>query len=250
MKFRGGSAIGLYLGTFAVLHLVTPGHALVPPEDVSGLREKAFQRADLFARGGVPEPDFPVPAARRQRPPVRREADGSDVQLMAFQPGFFPAALRVPQADGAVLARGGERRAVRREGKAVDVPLMAVEGAKRGLDADGWADHARLAPPPASPELVLRDVVLVVEDATGPLGGHPRPPSVGASKQLTLAAAKLRWLRGATRDVERWAQAMGRLRWVAAQVGDSARELQSTLDPAFVPRMSWAEVVQAASAPR
>ena len=53
MRLRGGSAIGLFLGTFVILKLVTPGHALVPPEDVSGLREKAFQRPELRA-GGVP----------------------------------------------------------------------------------------------------------------------------------------------------------------------------------------------------
>jgi hypothetical protein len=112
------------------------------------------------------------------------------------------------------------------------------------LDADGWADADKLLPQPAKPELVLRDVVGVLEQLTGPLDAqYPRAPArdAGAMPELVRAAAKLRWLRGTKRDVGSWALAMGRMRWLAAESGQA--NLQITLDPLFVPGSPWAHEI-------
>src|SRR5262245_60780560 len=78
MRDLGGRTIGLFLSALVILELVTPGHALVPPEDVSGLREKAFQRPELSAGG--------VPRAAQTLDPSLRARSLAELRQLGVQP--------------------------------------------------------------------------------------------------------------------------------------------------------------------
>lgn len=122
--------------------------------------------------------------------------------------------------------------------------------ASRGLDDDGWADAAHLAPAAPDALSVLAEARSEIESVLGSIDARP-DPSVRdalaadlAGPQATLSAArKLRWVRGIVATPELWARALGRLRWASQQRVYGTELLVELLDPEYVPPQPWAAVL-------
>ena len=122
----------------------------------------------------------------------------------------------------------------------------------QGLDDLGWGDAVSLDPSPRNPTAILNDVRSKLELKTSPallaphqavhteflkpslLEGNPTSPINWAD-----VAARVRWLRGCTPDVQLWGAAMGRLRWLAEVDKKIGPAIRSVLDPQFRPLGSW-----------
>jgi hypothetical protein len=61
-------------------------------------------------------------------------------------------------------------------------------------------------------------------------------------EDLSRWARRLRWLRGAVTDFDTWGGAMGRLRWLALQLGARDAATGELLDPDYAPPRPWAEM--------
>src|SRR5947209_6226528 len=78
----------------------------------------AGQAEPLPARGGVPEADRVVIAARRYRPTIWSKDHAHDRRVMCFRFGkALAAAGHVPEMDRATVADRGQLLAVGREGQ-------------------------------------------------------------------------------------------------------------------------------------
>jgi hypothetical protein len=64
-------------------------------------------------------------------------------------------------------------------------------------------------------------------------------PTDAVLDELAVVTQKLRWLRGSA-DPEKWGLLMGRLRWLAQEVGGRGARLKSLLDPLHQPATPWA----------
>jgi len=115
-----------------------------------------------------------------------------------------------------------------------------------GFDEDGWADASETAP--AAPEDILNEVVNLIEAAAGPL--EQKPGFVEGGSMATFermrrgplleAARKLRWLRHAPVDPERWGRAMGHLRFLAERAPREFDPLGRVVQEDYAPPGGWA----------
>lgn len=109
--------------------------------------------------------------------------------------------------------------------------------AKAKLDPSGWADAARLTPRPEDPEVRLEALEKELDELTA---NDAVPPLEVAVRWVRTG----RWLRGATRDPQRWATLMGRLRKLTKEqskdLTDAARELEAS----YAPSGSWASILR------
>jgi len=121
------------------------------------------------------------------------------------------------------------------------------------LDAHGWADAAALAPAHPRPDVELAEVVAQIERFTSavvrPSEEDDAVPAFAVGHEpwrvdvplLATLARRLRWLRGATSDLELWGAAIGRLRWVSATLRARGDAIAHVLDPRYTPAGSWAQ---------
>lgn len=114
----------------------------------------------------------------------------------------------------------------------------------RGRDDYGWADAARLLPPPDAPDELLAALVARVE-AIAPLGKLPESAELPSADTLLEWVRKLRWLRDGVEDVKSWARLAGRLRFWSRRDRDTFATASRELDHLFVPERSWALVLRA-----
>ncbi|MBL8861936.1 MAG: hypothetical protein JNK02_07975 [Planctomycetes bacterium] len=136
---------------------------------------------------------------------------------------------------------------------AAEAALEALEFATvDDLDRDGWADAAQLEPPPPEPEGLLVAVAAQIEDLPAPVpasftlgvDANDRDAQLAAClPQMRWLARRLRWLRGATAQLETWATAMGRLRYLSAQLRPRDPELERLLDARHAPEAPWSRVI-------
>lgn len=122
-----------------------------------------------------------------------------------------------------------------------------------GIDAHGWADGAALEPAHPRPDTELAEVVAQIERVTCPIclpsGAEEAVPAFAPSVEpgsvdvaaMATAARKLRWLRGATAELELWGAAVGRLRWIASVLRARGEPIARVLDRLYVPKGSWAQ---------
>ena len=115
---------------------------------------------------------------------------------------------------------------------------------------EGWADDAALDPRPNAVDATFEAICSDLEALLGPLHLEPSPGSIeriddaSTRKALGEWARRLRWMRGVAPSGERWASAMGHLRWVAQHVPATRRSLDPLLDPEKGPREgTWARAL-------
>src|SRR5262249_20753503 len=89
----------------------------------------AAERADLSARGDIPQLDEAVLAGRRNRAAVGTKRQAPDAVLVTPEDAPGAAGSDLPDAGGLVpiAARGGQERAVGAEGHGVDGPGVAPQ---------------------------------------------------------------------------------------------------------------------------
>ncbi len=137
---------------------------------------------------------------------------------------------------------------------AEDLLEQVVEGdVAEERDEYGWIDDdIALHPSPLDPESDLRELGGKLTKLTGPLDSFPpitapgeiESPSQEQCDNYLEWCRLARWLRGWVIDFDYWGNVMGRLRWLVAQLPGYHRqkqEMQRILDPAFLPRRSWAK---------
>ena len=110
--------------------------------------------------------------------------------------------------------------------------------AARGFDEYGWADARAREPGPRRPSELLATVIADLDQIAE---GEAGPRDV---ERLVLAAQRLRFLRGAVRDVRGWSGAVGRLRSWTASDRFGLADVSRALNPAFAPSTSWATIVK------
>ncbi len=117
----------------------------------------------------------------------------------------------------------------------------------RGYDPYGYADAAFLSPSPADPESVLDAVTRELEEDGGPLERGAEAPrsaeSAPESETFVRWASTLRWLRLAPVDPERWARALGRVRWWASRRKSHLQPGADRLESGYRPPANWADVL-------
>jgi hypothetical protein len=167
----------------------------------------------------------------------------------AWWPGSVRALqLHVGPADIARELPSALRGASSTWGEAADLVREALawveeDDARRGLDADGWADADRLVPPPAGADEMVREICAEVERLGGPLGYLPATLELPPRQSSLDWARTLRWTRGAVFERRSWGLLAGRLRYWASRRRAGLEPVARTLDPAFRPDWSWNEVV-------
>lgn len=117
------------------------------------------------------------------------------------------------------------------------------EDESKGRDEQGWADASKLRPPPRDPDALLGEVCAQVEKVGGPLtsttpAGAPPEPA-----KLAEWVRKLRWLRNAVRDVERWGMLVGRFRYWVREQPQRYAEAGRLLEPEYCPDRPWAQLL-------
>ena len=136
---------------------------------------------------------------------------------------------------------------------AEELEAREENAAEHGLDDMGWRDGNSLPPPPRDPLQMLKEVVRTLESVSTPPLIPPRAaphtallipdykPQVTAQATVkwSTVAARLRWLRGCSPDLEIWGAAMGRLRWLAAKDTEIHDEAAEIFDPSFQPPGTW-----------
>jgi hypothetical protein len=117
-------------------------------------------------------------------------------------------------------------------------------------EEDGWADGGCLEPRPLGVDDAFYRLICDLEALLGPLRDKAndavldRMGDPAAGKALVEWAMRLRWMRGVAPSGDRWATAMGRLRWAAQRSPEARRHLAVWLDPSTVPREgSWAKAL-------
>jgi hypothetical protein len=140
---------------------------------------------------------------------------------------------------------GGPASTWARAAELAERALRSVEYSdeRRGFDAYGWADATLTQPPPKSPSSTLEKLMSELESVGGPIAHNAVPRETDARPDPALFQRwirRLRWLRCADVDPDRWARLAGRLRWWAchreAALAPAAREL----DASYSPEQSWA----------
>ena len=164
---------------------------------------------------------------------------------------FWPGNIRALQLHARPSEAGvGGPATTWREAEAMARRLLEDhlrQGPQNGLDNDGWSDAAALLPRPADPTAMLAEMTEVVQRVTGALDASPEfasPATDGVLEELAVVTQKLRWLRGCA-DAERWGLLMGRLRWLAQEVGSRGARLKGLLDPLHQPATPWAALFAA-----
>lgn len=164
---------------------------------------------------------------------------------------FWPGNIRALQLHARPSEAGvGGPATTWREAEAMARRLLEDhlrQGPQNGLDNDGWSDAAALLPRPADPTAMLAEMTEVVQRVTGALDASPEftsPATDGVLEELAVVTQKLRWLRGCA-DAERWGLLMGRLRWLAQEVGGRGARLKGLLDPLYQPATPWAALFAA-----
>lgn len=127
-----------------------------------------------------------------------------------------------------------------------------ADAIERRLDAagDGWADEAALAPRPNAIDHTFERICANLAALLGPLDREPGQGALAhvddthTRRSLQEWARRLRWMRGVAPSGERWACAMGHLRWLAQHSGGARRYLEPALDPDLAPREgTWAKAL-------
>lgn len=115
---------------------------------------------------------------------------------------------------------------------------------------EGWADDAALEPRPNSIDSTFERICGNLDALLGPLDREPSHTALAhlADTQTRQAmqewARRLRWMRGVAPSGERWACALGHLRWVAQHAPATRRYLDAALDPERGPREgTWAKAL-------
>jgi hypothetical protein len=164
---------------------------------------------------------------------------------------FWPGNIRALQLHARPSEAGvGGPATTWREAEAMARRLLEDhlrQGPQNGLDNDGWSDAAALLPRPADAPAMLAEMTEIVVRVTGALDAAPEftsPPNDEVLEELAVVTQKLRWLRGCA-DAERWGLLMGRLRWLAQEVGSRGARLKGLLDPLHQPATSWATLFAA-----
>ena len=103
---------------------------------------------------------------------------------------------------------------------------------RAGRDDDGYADAARLLPPPADPAAVFDEA----KHAAASFDKTLDPRAAEA------AAARLRWVRGRVPALP-WGALVGKLRQKASALHDDGATLRKLLDSNFDPQAPWRDVV-------
>ncbi|MCP4873137.1 MAG: hypothetical protein GY898_30965 [Proteobacteria bacterium] len=115
---------------------------------------------------------------------------------------------------------------------------------------EGWADDSALEPRPVSVDAAFDRITTNLEALLGPLDREPGHGALAhiddteTRKALQEWARRLRWMRGVAPSGERWARAMGHLRWVLQHAPKTRRYLDAALDPDRSPREgTWAKAL-------
>lgn len=124
----------------------------------------------------------------------------------------------------------------------------AIDSRLEQMHGDGWGDDAALLPRPTDIESTFGRICDELASLLGPLDA---PPNVDAEdvvretetrRRLREHARRLRWMRGLAPSGERWASAMGHLRWVVAQNPRAEQSFGDLLAPDKGPaRGTWCE---------
>ena len=181
---------------------------------------------------------------------IRDEVAAISRQLTEIGKAFWPGSVTALQLNmqPSELPRSVLGAPATTWGRAADLAerVLAQHEAserERGADMYGWADQAALDPVPGDPAAVLDALQGDVEAVGGPLERFAEPRDSGArpdAAQFLRWTQTLRWLRNTNASPDRWARLAGRLRWWAARRGSALVGPSRQLDPAYVPRRSWA----------
>src|SRR5436190_1409811 len=94
-----------------------------------------MMRSFPFVRGGAPESNLTVLAARSQDAAIRRKRD-MPIQSVILQPADLLPGCRIPQSNILRLTVGGKPTAVRRERHIRDLAIMASKRLDNAVASD------------------------------------------------------------------------------------------------------------------
>lgn len=169
-----------------------------------------------------------------------------------FWPGSVTALqLQMQPRDLPRHVLGGPASTWSRAAELAERALRSLEYSdeRRGFDAYGWADATQAAVPPPAAAEVIASLFEEIEAVGGPLAQNAVPRDQDARpepEQFQTWVRKLRCLRLADIDPDRWARAAGRLRWWSSQREATLAQGARELEPAFAPDVSWAQLLQPA----